>query len=93
MKHSVTRPSDKDVFGCTVSDCRPGYFVTSVTNSGMAKRLGIEVGDKIIEVDSHHIEKATDTDSVGALLRQRKFDLVILRADKDRLSVYKTESS
>ena len=40
--HNVTYLSDKDVFGCTVSDCRPGYFVTTITDSGMAKRLGIE---------------------------------------------------
>ena len=39
----VTHLSDKDVFGCTVSDCRPGYFVTSIADSGIAKRLGIEV--------------------------------------------------
>ena len=77
--------SDNCLFGCTVSDCRPGLFITRIIEGGVAARVGLEPGDKIIEIDGHHVEKTHDTDAVGALLRQRRFDLVVLRADRDQL--------
>ena len=53
-----------DIFGCTVSDCRPGLYVTRIIEGGMAHRIGIEAGDKILEIDGHHVERVSETDTV-----------------------------
>merc|ERR1719284_732928 len=48
--------SSLDVLGCSVSDCRPGFYVSSLTEGGRAELLGIEMGDKIVAINGQSVD-------------------------------------
>ena len=47
--------------------------MTRIIEGGMAHRIGIEAGDKILEIDGHHVERVSETDTVRAFDRIFKF--------------------
>ena len=78
--------SSMDVLGCAVSDCRPGFYVSSLTEAGRAELLGLEMGDKIVAINGQSVDNLV-TDEVGARLRQRSFFLTYARSSIDTIQM------
>ena len=78
--------SSLDVLGCSVSDCRPGFYVSSLTEGGRAELLGMEMGDKIMAINGQSVDNLV-TDEVGARLKQRSFFLTYARSSTDTIQM------
>ena len=78
--------SSVDVLGCAVSDCRPGFYVSSLTEGGRAELLGLEMGDKILAINGQSVDNLV-TDEVGARLKQRSFFVTFARSSTDTIQM------
>ena len=78
--------SSLDVLGCSVSDCHPGFYVSSLTEGGRAELLGMEMGDKIVAINGQSVDNLV-TDEVGARLKQRSFFLTYARSSADTIQM------
>ena len=75
---------EHEMLGVTVSDCKPGYYITSLSLHGQAATVGIEIGDRVLAIDDQLTDN-TDADHVGALLKKRKLFISIERSNCEQI--------